>query len=409
MKILQVIPYFAPRWGGDVNVCYSLSKELSKRGHDVTIITTDYGYNPDYARTLENVEVIPFRRVANLGMFLYSPGMKRWLRSSISKYDIVHLHSFRSYQNNLASKYATEFNIPYVVQPHGSLPRIVQKKGLKQLYDIAWGDKILQNAEGLIALTSTEAEQAIAMGVKESKIRIVANGIDLSRFEDIPPRGTFRALHDIPSDVHVILYLGRLHSIKGVDLLIRAFEIVLKEQDDCVLAIVGPDDGSLSELEKLTQELQICNKVLFIGPLYGTEKNAAYCDSDIYVLPSHYEAFPMTVLEAWAFKKPVIVTENCGIKDLVQDSGLVVQPNPHDLAVALQKYLQQDSLRHRHGQNGYNKLYEGLSIWATVGNVENLYRDVMKPNDMRRFAVEPSVSRFAEHDCCLTEEHGNKR
>ena len=132
MKILQVISYFAPRWGGDVSVCYNLSRELAELGHEVTIITTDYNYDPDYAQSLENVEVIPFRRVANLGLFLYSPGMKRWLRSNISNYDLVHLHSFRSYQNNIVCKYAMEFDVPYIVQPHGSLPRIVEKKGLKQ-------------------------------------------------------------------------------------------------------------------------------------------------------------------------------------------------------------------------------------------------------------------------------------
>jgi len=397
MRILQVIPYFAPKWGGDVNVCYSLSKELNKRGHDVTIITTDFGYSADYARSLENVEVVPFRRVANLGRFLYSPDMKAWLKSNVSDYDIVHLHSFRSYQNNLASKYATEFNIPYVVQPHGSLPRIVQKKGLKRLYDIAWGNKILQNAEGIIALTSMEAEQAIMMGVKESKIHIVANGIDLLQFEDIPPQGKFRALYNIPSNRHVILYLGRLHPIKGVDLLIRAFAIVSKKRDDCILVVVGPDDGSLSELKALAEELQLCNKVLFTGPLYDEDKAAVYRDSDIYVLPSHYEAFPMTVLEAWAFKKPVIVTENCGIKDLVQGSGLVVYPDPYDLATALQEYLQQDSLCHSHGQNGYNKLHESLSIQATVQNVETLYREVIKSNGLGCFAVESTISRFAGH------------
>jgi glycosyltransferase involved in cell wall biosynthesis len=387
MKILQVIPYFAQKWGGDVNVCYNLSKELSKRGHDITIITTDYGYNLDYARTLENVEVIPFKRVANLGRFLYSPDMRTWLKSNVSDYDIVHLHSFRSYQNNLASKYAAEFNIPYVVQPHGSLPRIVQKKGLKRLYDIAWGNKILQNAEGIVALTSMEAEQAIMMGVKESNIHIVANGIDLLQFEDIPPQGKFKALYNIPSNTHVILYLGRLHSIKGIDLLIRAFAIVSKKRDDCILVVVGPDDGSLSELKALAEELQLCNKVLFTGPLYGEDKAAVYCDSDIYVLPSHYEAFPMTVLEAWAFKKPVIVTENCGIKDLVQGSGLIVHPDPYDLATALEEYLQQNSLCHFHGQNGYSKLHESLSIQMTVENVESLYQDVIKSNVLGCFTI----------------------
>lgn len=406
MKILQVISYFAPRWGGDVSVCYNLSRELAELGHEVTIITTDYNYDPDYAQSLENVEVIPFRRVANLGLFLYSPGMKRWLRSNISNYDLVHLHSFRSYQNNIVCKYAMEFDVPYIVQPHGSLPRIVEKKGLKQLYDLVWGYKILRDAKAIIALTSFEAEQAVTMGVKENKIHIIANGVDLSQWENVSSEGEFRAQYNIPSTMHVILYLGRLHPIKGVDLLIRAFGIVSMERDDCILVVAGPDDGSLADLEKMTKELNLCGKVIFTGSLYGKDKFAAYCDSDIYVLPSYYDTFPMTILEAWAFKKPVIVTENCGIKDLVQDCGMVTRLNPYDLANALQEYLQHDSLRHYHGLNGYNKLNKSLSLQATVENVENLYREVIKSNNMRRFAVEPSVTGFAERDRCLTGKPG---
>lgn len=418
MKILQLNPAFYPAfsYGGVVNVSCNLSKALAKRGHDVTVFTGDSidkcTRQEDLCLEHEGMKIYYFRNVSNLLAWhrypLY-PGLIRALRDHIQDFDIVHLHGTRNFQNIVAAHYANKYGIPYVVQPHGSLPIHFGKQNLKKIFDVVWGDKILQNADGIIALTSLEAKQVIESGVEEDKVHIIANGIDLSQHENVPSWGEFRARYNIPSNTPVILYLGRLHPIKGIDLLIRAIAIVSKEIDNCVLVVAGPDDGSLSELKALAEELNLREKVLFTGPLYGKDKSAAYCDSDIYVLPSYYETFPTTVLEAWAFKKPVIVTENCGIKDLVEDSGLVVQPNPHDLAAALQKYLQQDTLRHRHGQHGYNKLYESLSIQATVGNVENLYRDVTKSNNMRRFAVEPSASRFAEHDCCLTEEHGNKR
>ncbi|HOB44509.1 MAG TPA: glycosyltransferase, partial [Bacillota bacterium] len=214
MKILQVISYFAPRWGGDVNVCYNLSRELAELGHEVTIITTDYNYDPDYAQSLENVEVIPFRRVANLGLFLYSPGMKRWLRSNISNYDLVHLHNFRSYQNNIVCKYAMEFDVPYIVQPHGSLPRIVEKKGLKQLYDLVWGNDILQHASKIVAVSGSEAERFREFGIPDEKIAVIPNGVSDISPASLPPPGQFRKQHDI-HEKHVILYVGRLHKIKG--------------------------------------------------------------------------------------------------------------------------------------------------------------------------------------------------
>jgi glycosyltransferase involved in cell wall biosynthesis len=395
MKILQVVSSFPPAYsyGGAVKVSYEVSKELARRGHDVTVFTTDTldsrsRINEPVAH-MEGIEVYRFRNISNnlaAGNLAMAPGMALTLKNIIQKFDVVHIHEYRSFQTIAACHYAEKYNIPYVLQPHGSLPRIIEKQILKKIYDTVWGNKTLKDAEGVIALTSVEAEQAVTMGVNRDKIHIIPNGADLSQWESVPSQGGFRAQYNIPSDMHVILYLGRLHSIKGIDLLIRAFEIVSKERDDCILVVVGPDNGSLSGLEKITKGLNLCDKVLFTGPLYGKDKSAVYYDSDIYVLPSHYEAFPMTVLEAWAFRKPVIVTENCGIKDLVHGSGQVVQPNPQDLASALQEYLQQDSLRHRHGQNGYNKLYESLSIQTTVDCVEDLYREVIKSRGIKHLS-----------------------
>lgn len=395
MKILQLNPAFYPAfaYGGTVNVSYNLAKALAKQGHDVTVFTSDTIDKRTRQKDLyvehEGIKIHYFRNVSNLlawHRYLLYPGLIRALRDHIQEFDIVHLHGTRNFQNIVAAHYANKFGIPYVVQPHGSLPLHFGKQNLKRIFDMAWGDKILQNAEGIIALTPLEAEQVVKSGVNEDRVHIIANGIDLSQYENVPLHGEFRALHNIPSETYVILFLGRLHPIKGVDLLIRAFEIVSKEIENCVLVVAGPDDGSLSELKALAEELHLCEKVLFTGPLYGKDKFAAYCDSDIYVLPSYYETFPTTVLEAWAFKKPVIVTENCGIKDLVHDSGQVVQPNPYDLAAALREYLQLDSLRYRHGQNGYNKLHESLSIQATVENIFNIYQDMIKSRGIKRLS-----------------------
>ncbi len=378
MKILQVIPFFNPKRGGAISVCYDLSKELCKLGHEVTIITTDFEYDQRYVQSLQHIEVLPFKCVTNLKLLLYSPEMEKWLRSNVSKYDVIHLHDVRTYQNCITCKYAKAYGIPYVIQPHGALPRMIEKKCLKYLYDRVWGHSILRSAERVIALTAVEAEQSIRFGIDASRVRIIANGIDLSQYEDIPLPGDFRRIYNISLDTHIILYLGRLHPIKGVDLLIRAFGTLSQEIDDCVLVIVGPDEGFLPELKSITKDLDLCSKVIFTGPLYGRSKAAAYYDSDVYVLPSRYEAFPMTILEAWAFKKPVIVTEKCGIKDLIQNAGMVVRLEQHDLVKAMEDYLRQDCLRHDHGQNGYDKVYADLSLQKTVKNIETMYQGLIK-------------------------------
>ncbi|MEA3437820.1 MAG: glycosyltransferase, partial [Thermodesulfobacteriota bacterium] len=144
MKILQVIPRFNPALGGGVNVVYNISKFMARRGHDVTIITTNYKFDIGYSKIIgkEGVEVIPFDYLFNLHLFIPSPTMKNWLFKNIKKYDIIHLNGARAYQNNIIYKYAIKYDVPYVLQTHGSILRIIEIQRLKRLYDIIWGYKL---------------------------------------------------------------------------------------------------------------------------------------------------------------------------------------------------------------------------------------------------------------------------
>ena len=135
MNILQVIPYFAFTRGGDVNVCYNLTKQFTQMGHNVTILTTTFDYNKEDTENIPNLTMVPIEYKFNLALFIYSPKMKEWLENNIENYDIIHLHELRSYQNNIVIKYAKKFNIPYILQPHASTPKHVNKSVIKYIYD----------------------------------------------------------------------------------------------------------------------------------------------------------------------------------------------------------------------------------------------------------------------------------
>jgi len=379
MKILQVIPFFTPARGGSVTVSYYLSKELSKRGHEVTIITTDFEFDETYAKTLEEVgvKVISFRCIANIKLFLISPSMKKWLKSNIKNFDVIHMHNFRSYQNNVVYKYAKKYRIPYVLQAHGSLPRIIEKQRLKNLYDWAWGNKILKDAFKVIALTKTEAEQYKKMSVDGDRIEIIPNVINLSEYDNLPEREEFRRKYCLNDNEKIILYLARIHKIKGPDLLAKAFAELTKELDNVKLVFVGPNDGYLPTLKKLINELRIENKVLFIGPLYGKEKLKAYVNADVYVLPSAYEVFANTILEACACSIPVIVTDRCGIAEFVDGKvGYVVEYDKNQLQDAIFKVLSNEGLRKRFGEEGKRLVRKEFSWDKVMRQVEEVYKSV---------------------------------
>ena len=374
MKILQVIPYFTPKRGGDVNVVYNLSKHLAERGHEVTIFTTDFELDKDYIHSLDGVRVVPFHCIANIGMMLISPEMKRHLKKEIKDFDVIHMHNFRSYQNVIAHHYAKKYEIPYVLQAHGSVLPFFQKQRLKKIFDIFWGYKILREASKIIALTKTEAEQYKKMSVDEDKIEIVPNGIDMSEYDILPKRGEFRRKYSIRENEQMILYIGRLHKSKGIDLLVKTFADISKELNNVRLVLVGPDDGYLSALKELIQELKMDDKVVFTGFVSNEEKMAAFVDADVFVTPS-FSGFPVTFLEACACGTPIITTNNGDKLDWIHDKvGYIVEYDKEQLRDAIFKVLSDEELRVRFGEEGKRLVREKFGWDWIVRKVEDIYK-----------------------------------
>ncbi len=152
----------------------------------------------------------------------------------------------------MVHNFAMKLGIPYIVQAHGAVSHLSQKKELKKIFDIVWGNKILKDSSGLIALTATESGQYQKMGCPKNKIEIIPNGIDRTKFEELPESGIFRKRYEIKENCKIILYIGRLHTTKGLDLLIDAFYDLNKVQEGTRLVLAGPDDGYLPAiLEKI--------------------------------------------------------------------------------------------------------------------------------------------------------------
>lgn len=382
MRILFVIPYFYPAeaFGGPVKAAFDVGKELVKRGHEVVVFTSD-AKDLKTRLGVENAEVggMDVYYFRNLSMFpvkwsklFVTPRLFGKMNSEIRSFDIVHAHEYTTYQNIIVHKLAKKYGIPYVLQTHGSLPKI-GRQARKWLYDVLFGSNLLKDAAKVSALNLLEAEQYRRAGVPDEKIAVIPNGIDLSEYADLPPKGSFRKKHNI--DEKIVLYLGRIHRIKGVDILVRAFANVVDKLDDVKLVIVGPDDGYLGELEALIKSLKIEDKVLISGPLYGRDKLEAYVDADVYVLPSRYETFPMSILEAVACGTPIILTENCGINEYFRSKvGLAVKPDPDALSGAMLEMLLNEQQMSNFRQN-CRSIVDAFSISRIVSKLERAYED----------------------------------
>lgn len=401
MRILMVSGTFPPRkFGGITAVTYILSRKLVQQGHHVSVYTTDVGDNRNTRldvnkkEKLDGIDVHYFKNVNNKIAFdhrLYLPvGFASEIKKDIKNYDVVHIHDLRSYLCVVTCYFAQKYGVPYIIQPHGDIPYLfegsppIEKKKmvLKKIYDNSIGIRILLNASVLVALTEVEKEQFRRLVGSDATVKMIPNGIDLTEYSHLPPKGMFKREYHLKADDKIILFLGRINKIKGVDFLIESFSQLRKEIPNVKLVITGPDDGYLEQAQEIITKKNINESTIFTGPLYGEKKLEAYIDADIFVLPSRYETFPNTVLEASACKTPVIMTNTCGISKLFDSQDCVVPfGDIHLLKEKIKKLLQTEDLKIQYGNENYIRIINEYNWDNVVKLIENLYQSTIGGNE----------------------------
>jgi glycosyltransferase involved in cell wall biosynthesis len=349
MRIAFVIPYFYPalQYGGQPKSCYDLARALVERGHTVTVLTTDSAGGSRLASTtpapaaqdLHGIKVLYYRNISNRLAFrhrIFLPyGLFRDMRARLADHDIVHIHELRSTVTVSAFRAAQRLKMPYVLSPHGGL-RHLGKPIAKRLFDAVYGRSILDRASFLFAVSPQEEKEALAFGVEASRIRVVPNTIFPKDYLVLPNRGTFSSRWSIKAR-NVVLFIGRLHWIKGADILVQAFSALLQSSPDTHLVLAGPDDGQLRQLQQLAERLRIQNRITFPGYLDHDAKLAALVDADVLTIPSRSEIFAILALEALMCGTPVLLSSACGLSPMP----------PRDLGVQHFKSESADDLKVR--------------------------------------------------------------
>lgn len=395
MRILQVTNSFKNAWsaGGVARVAYDLSLGLTKNGHSVVVFTTDKGldstnFNKNQSILLDGMEVYYFKNLsrflANQGISIpyYSPFI---IRNKIKNSQIIHIHELRRIINILIYYYARKYKIPYIIHAHGAVfpNRRSAKKFLGVILDFLFTRRFLKSASKVIAVTNFEAKQYRDFGINKERIEIIPNGIDLSSIIDLSKKGIFRKKFGVSNDMQIILYIGRIYAIKGIDVLIKAFATLTESLTKVILVITGPDSGFLDRLRVLINALKIEDRVLLTGPLYGNDKFEAYVDATVVVVPSRYEIFGNVVLESYACSVPVIASKVGGLQEIVahQKTGLLVRSGDvNELSSSLTILLNNIELRDKLGVNAKKYVESTFSINKIIPKLEATYMDILKDN-----------------------------
>ena len=375
MKILQVTHRFYPSSGGGAYVVYNISKYLQNQGNEVTIITSDYNFDKDYANELKKigVNILPFPRDFSISHFIIARGMKKWLKENIKYYDIIHLHSVRTYQNNQVIKYAKKYDIPIILHAHGSIERIGNKKSLKKMYDKLFLKNIINTVSTFLSLSESEKDAHIRMGVPLNKINIIPNGVNVSEYKNLPKEGIFKKKYGISQEKQILLYIGRIDKSKGIDLLIKAYNDLIQKNKSLILVIAGLDTGYKKELLKIISNLKLGDEVLFVDYISESDKICAFVDSTIFITPRFY-GFPITFVEACAFGLPIVTTDGGDYLEWINDYvGFCTKFDEKELAQSISKIIDDVEMRTHFSSNG-KEIVESAFNWKNIsGNLEKIY------------------------------------
>jgi glycosyltransferase involved in cell wall biosynthesis len=348
VKLLQVTPYFAPAWayGGPPRVMQDYALGLVGRGHTVDVFTTDVLDEANRARPLrETLDGVRVRRFPNLSNDIawrtkkYLPrGLLSSLLRSAGAYDVLHVTDTRTYVAASAHVSSSVRRTPLVVSAFGSLPRSHGLRGaVKDVYDLGLVRPMLRHSPLLLAQTAHEAALYEQLGGRPESIELLP--LPLPPLEREPTAGAFRARLGLAGGTRLLLFLGRVNRLKGVDLLIEAVEPLLGP--DAVLALVGRDDGHLDELRVRFATLFADGRVRFAGPLYGAERFDAYADADVFCLtPRHWEETSVASLEAAACGTALALTEQADVPGLeAAGGGFVVSNDREAIRDAVERVL----------------------------------------------------------------------
>lgn len=399
MRVLKVVQSYFPfqEQGGPVVKVRALAHGLAQRGHEITVLTADLGLKKaagvpvsfrscrwGYCAEENGVSAIYLSTIARYRALTLNPGVIGFCRASLRQFDLVHFYGLYDLLGPSVSYFCRQQDVPYVIEPMGMFRPIDRSFRLKQTWHRNLGASYWTKARQIVATSEMEQQELLADGIPAEKIVVRYNGIDRKAFNSTNARGSFRKKWGIGPTDPIILFLGRLIPRKGADILIDAFAKACPTSGRLVIAGPEGEPGYQKLLSKRAREAGVESRVIFAGAVYDDQKAAVLADTDIFVLPSKYENFANSVAEAMACRIPVIITDSCGIRSLVEGrAGLVISPEQQALAAAIATLISDRAM--------YGSFQEGCRLAAAELGWDRL------SEQMERYYSEALGSRNGSH------------
>ena len=389
---------------GGMNVYVKeLAKQLGRIGIQVDVFTRSQDehvphvvHDLGYGNRVFHIPAGPELPAAKQQLAKYIPAFSEAVIKLVEekgiKYDLIHSHYWMSGIAGIALKEAWGIPMVHMFHTLGLMKNRIARQGeYEGDYRIRGERDVLRNADKVVAATVAELAQLQWLyEAKTDNVRVVPPGVDLGKFYPIPDEDA-RDYLNVPICQRMLLFVGRIEPLKGVDTLIRSLGVMrdqgsLKKHEVC-LSIIGGDASvseeemshEMSRLLDLREELGLEQVVTFLGKRAQDTLPYYYSAADVVVVPSHYESFGMVALEAMACGTPVVASQIGGLAYLVQDgeTGFHVRDqDPEALAARLVEILDDEVLHHQMGQNAV-AFAKNYSWKAIADQVNEVYGEMM--------------------------------
>lgn len=364
MRIVHVATLISPHgeYGGPVRVACRQVEELRHRGHQAILTGSHKGFQAATApQEFDGAPVRLFRAYNPLPTLGFAttiaPGLFAWFLRNRKNFDVVHIHLARDLVTLPIAWLCAMFRIPYVLQTHGMI--VPSPRLLARILDAIAVKRVLHSAKAILHLRPVEADEIEAVAGRSLPTVQVPNGLPT------PPSAP------APQPEHpAVLFLARLHPRKQPMAFVEAARQLHAHHPEVDFTLLGPDEGEGDHVTQAIATTPLSGRLQWNGPVEPTSVTEAISKCSVFVLPSRNEPFPMSVLEAMACGRPVVINHDCGLAPLVQEygAGIVCDRSGPELAEAVDQLLKDADRRDRMGRAGQRLIREELSI-RRVGDV----------------------------------------
>jgi glycosyltransferase involved in cell wall biosynthesis len=396
MKILYVINQISD-WSGDSGLLWLSAKLMKKKGHEVTIATTDGNPFRDkesiikYSQTIEklsrsnknviiinDIPIIPVHCISShFGM--YSPNTNNVAKKIIKNFDVIHIYSWYHHIGIEFFKVAKKYKIPLIFTAMGTLQNDAQNfyKTQKSIIDYLYTKKIIDYASVLHSVGYSEIKSYLEYGGKKEKIIQIENGVNLEEFELKNSTDILKRFEIVNKPY--ILFLSRIHPKKGIELLLNSFKELSHKNSEICLVIAGSgQEEYVEKIKKNVIDLSLTNKVKFTGLVTQDEKITLLKFAKLFSLTSKSDIHPRAIQEALTMGVPVVISRESDYPEVEKyNAGVIVNLDFKEIAHTFEKLLQNEDKLRLLSLNAKKLINEKFLVEDQISKFEKIYQNIL--------------------------------